>query len=204
MSKPTAVKSFTTEPKGHKRKGHSPIRQRCMEFINFLKALGYTRQLPLKEAKELFFQHLGLGDPKTVKQYFGVQGTKRISKMQRIARYSSGTCSYKNIELAYSTPSRKGYFERLGLAKVEQRGDTWFFMIEKNVLVPVLGSHTEERVCGSIDNFSLSVRQEGGEAEEISGLDVVEKINKHTPIRVERDFIFGLCSQNRIRKGAEG
>ena len=145
--------------KSHKRR-NSPIRRRCLEFLEILKEYGYTYEIPLEEAKRLFFVEMGIGDPKSLKAYFGSRGCKSIKRMQRIARYSTGAISFKNIELMQEIPERQGYFEMLGLATFEFRGNKWFMILKPPRLVPQLGKGWANYF---MDKISLS---SCGEAEE--------------------------------------
>jgi len=99
---------FTTSPKGHKRKAHSPIRQRCLEFLEILKGYGYTRTIPEDEAKELFMAEMGIFDRKSIENYFGRHECKVRQSMVRYARYGSGCSGVKCIELTHDVTKRKG------------------------------------------------------------------------------------------------
>jgi hypothetical protein len=150
------VKSFA-----HRR--HSPIRQRCIEFLLILKKYGYANEIPLESAKVIFSKELGLCDRGTVGAYFGSQAGRSIRKINRMSRYSSGTLSFKTIELSQNIQAKKGYLELLGLASIEKRGSVWFLVVKDSSVVPELGFsgvHTCESVCLSSAefnaNFSLS------------------------------------------------
>jgi len=142
-------KSFTTEPKNHTRRGRSPVRDRCLEYVSILKELGYTNQIPLDHAKELFQTHLGIMDRTSLKGYFGTQNRRSVRKIQKIARYATGTMSFKTIELSQDVQALKGYLELLGLASIEKRGSTWFLILKEASVVPQLSCPTDESVCGS-------------------------------------------------------
>jgi hypothetical protein len=130
-----------------------------------LREYGYQREIPLENAKRLFFEIVGAGDRATIKAYFGSQAGKSIKRIQKIARYSTGTMSFKNIELAQEVPERKGYFEVLGLAKFERKPNgVWFMVLTEPSLVPELVlQHYEgseklpNRELSSMEDFSLSL-----------------------------------------------
>ena len=128
---------------------NSIVRRRA---INFLRAID-AKELPIKTAKELFSQVNDLWDRTTIKAYFGTH--KHVSKqsIKRIARYGTGTYSFKTIELIRDIETEKGYLEKLGLFHYELRGKTWFMIVNTDaVLIPQL----YERKQLSMENFSLS------------------------------------------------
>jgi hypothetical protein len=132
-------------------------RKRCFSIvrrraINFLRAID-AKELPVKKAQELFSQVTDLWDRTTKKAYFGTQ--KHVSKrdMNRIARYGTGTFSFKHIELVQLVRNERGYLEKLGLVHYELRGKTWFMVIHQD---PVLLPQLYERKQLSMKNISLS------------------------------------------------
>ena len=47
--------------------------------------------------------------------------------------------SFKNLELTQEVSTTQGYIEKLGLAKIVKRGDTWFFLVRSDaVMIPQL------------------------------------------------------------------
>jgi hypothetical protein len=139
-----------------KKRGCNTVRTRCLQFIEVLKQNGYANEIPLETAKELFMKTMGIMDRTSLKAYFGSQAHRTIRKIQKIARYGTGTTSYKMIELAQEVPQKRGYFELLGLAKFELRGSVWFMILTNETLVPELfPQHYESSEC-SIENLSLS------------------------------------------------
>jgi hypothetical protein len=109
-----------------------------MLFIQTLAQNG-TKELPLEKAKTLFSQIIDLWDRTTLKAYFGTQAHRSTRKMRRTARYATGTYSFKNIELTQDVETTPGYLEKLGLAEIEKRGKTWFFLVRQDaVIVPQL------------------------------------------------------------------
>ena len=139
-----------------KKRGCNTVRTRCLQFIEVLKQSGYANEIPLENAKELFMKTMGIMDRTSIKSYFGSQAHRTIRKIQKIARYGTGTTSYKMIELAQEVPQKRGYFELLGLAKFELRGSVWFMILTNETLVPELfPQHYESSEC-SIENLSLS------------------------------------------------
>lgn len=124
--------------------------------MSILKELGYTHQIPLDTAKQLFQTHLRIMDRASLKAYFGTQAIRSVRKIQRIARYATGTTSFKTLELSQDVQARKGYFELLGLASIEKRGPTYFLILKEASVVPNLSCHTDESVCGSdVSNESI-------------------------------------------------
>ena len=115
------------------------MRRRAISFIVALLSLGYTKTIPLDKAKELFSRITGLWDRTTLKAYFGTQQHKSTQKISRIARYGTGTYSFKNIELSQEVSTTKGYLEKMGVVEMERKGNTWFMNICSDaVLVPQL------------------------------------------------------------------
>lgn len=149
--------SFTTEAQETPRRPRSVsiIRDRCLNFMKILKENGYTHSIPLEDAKHLFFLTIGLGDRKSQSAYFGTQASRSLRRIRKIARYSTGTVSFKDIELAQEISGRPGYFELLRLATFELRGKTWFMILSDEALVPELGPQHYEGSRGSNVNFSL-------------------------------------------------
>lgn len=138
------------------RRGCHTVRNRCREFIEILRRSN-IKELPLETAKTLFMNTMDIWDRTSIKAYFGSQAHISTKKMQRIARYPSGTVSFKAIELSQQIPQRKGYLELLGLATFELRGKTWFTIVQHESLVPEMGPQHCERNSGlPIANFSLS------------------------------------------------
>jgi hypothetical protein len=140
--------TFTTEPRNHRRKGHSPIRGRCLEFLNILEQQGYLQMIPLNQAIHIFQIELGICDRSSIRSYFGSRAHKSIRKLQRFSRYSTGTVSQKTIELAQDIPEQKGYLELLGLATFREIGNNWFLVLQHEPLVPEMNSqHYESPQC---------------------------------------------------------
>ncbi|KON33003.1 MAG: hypothetical protein AC479_05925 [miscellaneous Crenarchaeota group-6 archaeon AD8-1] len=150
--------SFTTSPKRKKRRGNSPIRGRCIEFAHIMIKKGYTT-LPLKEAKALFQIEMGICDRTSLLAYFGRETKRSIRKIDRIARYSTGSLSFKSIELTQELPYKKGYFELLNIAHIEKRGKKSFFVLNQLSVVPQLSPQHKERTDNtkaSKEKISLS------------------------------------------------
>jgi hypothetical protein len=125
------------------------VRHRAINYIRVLNA----KELPLETAKDLFSEIIGLYDRTTLKAYFGTQRHRSTRKMQRIARYGTGTYSFKTIELSQEVSTTKGYLEKMGLVTIKRRGSTWFMVVnQKAVLVPQL----YERKQLPMKNISLS------------------------------------------------
>jgi len=131
--KTPTTKSFTTS---RKKPANSPIRRRCIETIDALHNLGYTKEIPLEDAIELFQATLGIMDRASVKAYFGVQPHKAVQRIERMARYQSGVMSLKTIELAHKVGYKAGYFELLRLATIQKKESAWFFVLNEVGVVP--------------------------------------------------------------------
>lgn len=152
------------------------IRRRA---LNYLVELG-VKEIPLEKAKEQFSEITGLYDRLTLKAYFGTKKHRSKKNIQRIARYGTGTFSFKNIELIQDVETKCGYLEKLGLVHFEQRGKTWFMIVNENaVLVPQL----YERKQLSMENISLS--------------PISQKVNGQSP-RKESEKTFGCLSINEL------
>ena len=145
-------KPFTTQPKHYVKRGCNTVRTRSIQFLDQLRALAYSLEIPLDQAKQLFSEIIGAYDRTTLKAYFGTLPGKSTRLIRRTARYQTGTFSFKNIELTQDIPKTKGYLELLGLVSYEKRGKTWFMVVENRVLVPQLVKGSE----GSIDKISLT------------------------------------------------
>jgi hypothetical protein len=110
----------------------------------------------LESAKEVFSRHLGLFDRATIKAYFGTQPHRSLRKLQKIARYATGTISFKNIELTQDIPQKRGYLEILGLATIEKKGQTWFLKINEVSVVAEMRPQHYEGSEKPIEEISLS------------------------------------------------
>jgi len=147
--------------------------------MKVLEQNGYTFQIPLGEAKELFQKTMNIMDRISLKAYFGTQRSRSLRKIEQRSTYASGTISFKHIELAQNITQRKGYFEILGLATFERKGQTWFMILTNELLVPELSSQHEESFESSIENLSLSPILQGKECEK-TVLEVVSPNNMET------------------------
>lgn len=112
------------------------VRVRCLQFIDGLKREGFTHTLPLEEARLRFQLINGVWDERSLQRYFGVQpgqSSRRINK--RTTNPTSGTVSFKLIELSQSFEKRAGYLELLGLVSIDKRGPKWFLTLEGDLVV---------------------------------------------------------------------
>jgi len=109
----------------------SIVRNRCLRFIRLLEQ-NEIRELPLDLAKALFMQNLGLLDDQTVIAYFGQQKVLQKTIVDKVHRYATGTNSFSKIEYSRALMVRRGYFEILGLATIEQRGSKLFFCVNQS------------------------------------------------------------------------
>jgi len=129
------------------------VRRRALDFLAALNEMGYSKEIPLNEAKDLFSRVLDIWDRASLKAYFGVKAhtTKRL--VQRTAIYrSTSTISNKDIYLSEKFETCPGYLEKMGLVSYSLKGKVWFMKIETANLVPQL----VKAGCGFINNFSLS------------------------------------------------
>jgi len=147
---------FTTEPKHYIKRGSHTIRARCIEYVQKLGQLGFTLELPLETAQQLFTQTLDIWDRTSLKAYFGTLPGHSKQTIRRWARYQSGTTSVKDIQLSQETRKCEGYLEKLGLVTYGKKGAKWFLILEKPFLVPTL---LNEGSGASIDKISLSFSQ---------------------------------------------
>jgi hypothetical protein len=172
-----------------RKQSSSPIRTRCIRFIEILRHCGYDRQIPLDKAKEIFQKSLGFFDRTTIKAYFGTQAhiNKRIVNVR--GRYSTGTITDKTLELTQVISQKKGYLEILELATIQKKGSTWFLILKNESLVPEMGSCTEESVSESNREISLSSNtllpqgegSEGNRFEKVSlDIETTERSQTHT------------------------
>jgi hypothetical protein len=151
---PESVISFTTS---RKNRGNSPVRRRCLQFIDSVRALGYDKAIPLEDAIELFQSSLGIVDRASVRAYFGVQLHTVRTRMQSHYRYvRSGTCGVKTIEITRDIKQKAGYLELLRLAQIEKKGNNWFMILYPSSIVPQLAPTPKEGVCCSNVGLSLS------------------------------------------------
>jgi len=127
------------------------VRRTAIQFILGLRSQGYTNELPLQDAKQLFSLITDKWDRMTLKAYFGTVAHRSKRVINQRSQYASGTVSFKTIELTQNTVSNPGYLERMGLVSYNLKGSVWFMKVENSVLVPQL-----MKVDGSINNFSLS------------------------------------------------
>ena len=128
------------------------VRKRATHFIESIIQNG-IKELPLPKAKDLFNQITDLWDRTTIKAYFGTHKHVSRQNIKRVARYGTGTYSFKSIELIRDVETEKGYLEKLGLVHYELRGKTWFMIVNTDAnLVPQL----YERKQLPIENISLS------------------------------------------------
>jgi len=186
---PVAGHSFTTEPKRHQRRGRNLTRDRCLEFMDILREKGYTKTIPLEQAKDLFQVEMGIMDRISLKSYFGSQPQTVHRKIRRIARYATGTMSFKTIELSQDIPKKKGHFELLGLVTFEKKGETWFMILTGEPLIAELGFPHGEGSVQSNPNLSLTpIPLRLCEAREVkegsNDIETVERQQTHTHHRV--------------------
>lgn len=130
-------RTFTTAAKSGKRKPcPSPVRERCIFFIDFLRKRGYNKTIALGEAFELFRSEVGIVDSKSLRAYFGTRAgkSKRIINMRK--HYQNGEQSFRTIELSSDIVEKRGYFEIFGLVSFEKRGSAWFMNLRSDFLVP--------------------------------------------------------------------
>jgi len=181
-----------------KKRGCNTVRTRCLQFIEVLKQNGYANEIPLETAKELFMKTMRIMDRTSLKAYFGSQAHRSIRKIQKIARYGTGTMSYKTIELAQEVPQKRGYFELLGLAKFEPRGSVWLMILTNEPLVPELFSqHYESSEC-SIENLSLSPILQGKECEK-TVLEVVSPNSLEAKENNKQTTTYRMRERNEFR-----
>jgi len=99
---------------------------------------------------------MGIMDRTSLKAYFGTRQAKSVRNLIKTARYSTGTTSLKAIQLTQNVPEKKGYFELLGLATYEQRGNIWIMTFNDEVSIVQTFTQRVYECEESIENFSLS------------------------------------------------
>lgn len=176
---------FTTQPKHYAKRGCNTVRTRAMLFVDQLRARGYTLEIPLEKAKQLFSEITGAWDRTTLKAYFGTLPGKSTQHIRRTARYQSGTFSFKNIELQQDIPKTKGYLEKLGMVSYEKHGKVWFMVLENLVIVSQLMKGEDRGSLAhcanvSIDNISLTPIPITSNSEFANACDVVTTENTQT------------------------
>jgi len=187
-------KHFNPKPKV---RNCNTVRCRCLTFLSELRLLGYTKQIPLATAIDLFSKIMDQWDRLTLKAYFGTIPHRSIRKYFSRSQYQSGVVSNKTIELSQEVSATKGYLEKMGLATVEKNGNVWFLVIQEAVLVPQL-FRSEELVGSSMPNISISPIEEKScsrseeECEKPVGVSlnsvVVYDKQKNNNSQVERDI----------------
>lgn len=192
------LKSFSTS---RKKTAISPVRRRCVEAIDAIRALGYTREIPLKDAKELFQATLGIMDRASLKAYFGTQPHRIVQSMERMARYASGAVSLKRIELSRKVGYTLGYFELLRLATIQKKGDAWFMVLNEVSIIPELGRESLMKDCVGKSNVAISLSPISINEQHEQGLtipvnDSRETTEKRERVFAEREKNYGLRTDN--------
>jgi hypothetical protein len=155
-------------------------------FLQALDRRGYKNEIPLESAKTIFSLDLGFFDRLTLKAYFGSQPCRSIKRIQKLARYSTGTTSYKTIELAQDIPQKRGYLEMLGLVSTQRKGQVWFLKLNEAFVVPEMSSQHQETLReDSIENLSISLEGTLSDRENSEGTE--DKVDKTHNIQGERD-----------------
>ena len=165
--------AFTTEKHKTFSRKCGVVRRRAIEYLSELD----VKECPLDCAIEKFSEITGLYDRKTKDAYFGTKEHRSKRSMWRRASYpGSGTVSNKSIELTQTVPTTKGYLEKLGLVRFEQRGKKkiWFMIVNTNtVLFPQL----YERCHVSKQNISLPPIRQNGVGKDHGKTEVVSLYN---------------------------
>ena len=112
----------------------STVRARCLRFINVLEAKNLL-DLPLDEAKNIFMNEIGIFDRMSLKAYFGSQKLKSKQVLNKEHRYATGTVSLSTITYTRKLTIVRGYFEILGLAKIEEVYSKLYFCVNLKGIV---------------------------------------------------------------------
>jgi len=112
----------------------STVRARCLRFINVLEAKNLL-DLPLDEAKNIFMNEIGIFDRMSLKAYFGCQKLKSKQVLNKEHRYATGTVSLSTITYTRKLTIVRGYFEILGLAKIEEVYSKLYFCVNLKGIV---------------------------------------------------------------------
>jgi hypothetical protein len=198
--------TFSTEK--HEAPSHfskrNIVRRRATNFILSLNA----KQIPLEKAKELFSEYTGLFDRTTLKAYFGTKEHKATRNFRRIARYPTGTYSFKDIELTEEIPTKRGYLEKLGLVHFELRGKTWFMIVDRDaVLVPQLYKRKQlfmKNISLSPnsqnDSFSLRERARENRCEKVVSSSSILETNNNLQDEREKSVYKTVLKLNPLEK----
>jgi len=178
------LKSFSTS---RHNLGNSPVRRRCREFADAMRALGYTC-LPIEEAIELFQATLGIMDRASLKAYFGTQPHRSTQRIQRMARYASGAVSMKNIELSQNVKYSAGYFELLRLATIQKKGSTWFMVLNEVSIIPELGAESLMKDCVGKSNVEISLSPISINEQRKGPLSIRVNDSRETTEKREREY----------------
>jgi len=177
------------------RKTVTPVRRRCIQYIEALKKAGFTHTITLDQAKDFFKASVGYVDKSTVKAYFGIQKGRSTRLIHRRSNYpNTGTVSLKTIELSQDISASQGYLELFGLVTLVKRGPTWFMDLLDVSVVSEMGFSgvtTDESVCEralgrvSIPEISLSAyshleRVVEGVPERSENVDTTDRSYIHT------------------------
>ena len=136
------------------------VRRRAIQYLLGLKERGYSNELPLQEAKQLFSEIVDVWDRYTIKAYFGTQAHRSHKQIKQRTNYASGTVSNKTIELTQDIAEYPGYLQRMGLVTYSLKGHIWFMKVENAVLIPQLMKAEK-----SMRNLSLSYSIHQNESE---------------------------------------
>lgn len=126
-----------------------------MEFVDSIRMKGYDR-IPTDDAIEKFKLITGIMNRGSLRDYFGSQASRSTRKIDQFTRYTSGTVSFKIIELSQNIAHKKGYLEILELVRYEKIGPTWFLVVNNQPLVPQVSTIIKEELSESIPEISLS------------------------------------------------
>ena len=152
-------RTFTTAAKSGKRKrSPSPVRERCICFIEILRKMGYNKTIALGEAFELFRSEVGIVDSKSLRAYFGTRAGKSKRTINMRKHYQNGEQSFRTIELSSDIVEKRGYFEIFGLVSFEKRGTAWFMNLRSDFLVPQCNPQPSEAVIELTLAFQVLIR----------------------------------------------
>jgi hypothetical protein len=157
-------KTFATAVKKGKRKSSpSPVRKRCIQFIQVLKEMGYEKRISLDDASEIFQNELGIMDAKSLRAYFGTRAGKSERTINEMKSYQNGDRKFRTIQLSMKIADRRGYLEILGLVEYEKMGKSWVLLIKSDSVVPLWNPQLSEGVdVGCVSNVDLSLSSNRG------------------------------------------
>ena len=184
------TKTFTNSPR-NPRHTHSPVRDRCVEYIQILKDLGIFRELPISQAIHVFQTEMGIMDERSISRYFGTHDLSSSVNVRTRTRYATGTISIKDSQVSRMVKHKRGYLEVFGLVKFDLRGSTRFMVLNEVSIFATVSSLRENESFSRVSIPEMYVSSttpilQGKECEK-TVLEVVSPNSAETTEREERE-----------------